>query len=318
MRPSWWTAVATTLLASTACRSTIGGGGDGPLETTSESADGDESSGDPSCELGGACVTPAPDGWEGPALFGQLGLAPDCPESMPLALEVSRGLSFEDPSCACSCDPASANCGNVRIEDIEPPCQGALGSSLLPTPETCLSLGFTAGPVKAVYVDPQPDGDCTPVAEVSVTEPTWDERFQLCAASSPAACDDGDACVAQTPGEGERVCVFKAGEHDCPSAYPTRELAYEDFDDQRTCECACGEPLGVTCSALVDLFDEVDCSGPALATLETGDPTCTSGASASHAQVRAPVTGGGECAPDGPGTPAGEVLATSAVTVCCS
>jgi hypothetical protein len=189
---------------------------------------------------------------------------------------------------------------------------------LLPAAEQCVELGFDPGPVIANYIDPQPEGGCTPVGEDISGAPSWTQTLRLCAgASATLGCGDGEVCIPQTPAPFGSVCIIREGEHSCPAEYPEARSGFGDFGDERGCDCQCGDPLGVTCAGLVDLFDEADCSGEPLATLETGDPTCTDGQGATHTKAREPITGGGTCSPDGPGEPTGVVTPTDATTICC-
>ena len=259
----------------------------------------------------------APEGWDGPGLLLEGASPPACGQDLPESIDAFSELTADPAECTCGCEPAAADCGALRVDNVEPPCQGAQGSSLLPMAEQCVELGFVAGPLRGEFPDPKPAAGCTPQAEVERPAPTWGSTLRLCVGSGDqASCEDGAVCVPQAGNDG-RLCVRRSGNHECPAEYPEELAAFAGHEDTRDCSCACGEPLAVTCTAIVDFYDELDCSGGELATLQTGDPNCADGDSATHARSRTPVTAGGECTPTGPGEPTGSVSPSDPVTICC-
>lgn len=300
-------------LFGAACRSSFDGA---DSETSTSSGTGSE--GAAACEGDRQCVAAAPSGWDGPGWLAQ-GASPDaCPSELPTMHDAYSEIEADPAGCECECEPAAADCGALRIDAVEPPCQGAQGSSLLPMAEQCVELGFVAGPVRAEFPDPQPAAGCTPTAQVDRPDPGWGLTHRLCVGDTePADCDAGTVCAPSASGDASRLCVRRSGNHTCPPEYPVEVPAFAGYEDGRDCSCGCEAPLAVTCTALVDLYDEADCSGAELATLQTGDPNCTDGDAATHARSRAPVTGGGECTPSGPGEPTGAVSPADPVTICC-
>lgn len=53
------------------------------------------------------------------------------------------------------------------------------------------------------------------------------------------------------------VCVYKAGDNECPTLFPTKHVYYDKFEDTRGCsDCSCGNPLGGACTATIDIYKD--------------------------------------------------------------
>ena len=127
-----------------------------------------------------------------------------------------------------------------------------------------------------------------------------------CAPTSTSACAGGQ-CM---PVADEPACIFREGEHACPTDWPVRELWYRGHMDDRACDCSCGDPSGTDCDGEVLLFDGLDCDGEPVASVPLDD---CEGVSANNFFYVPNAFG--TCTPNT--EIVGEVVPTGPVTLCC-
>jgi hypothetical protein len=158
----------------------------------------------------------------------------------------------------------------------------------------------------------------------NIPEATWGTALVACAPpDDDAVCPDGsDVCV-PTPTEplGAELCVVRAGDHECPAAYPTRTLYYHGLDDTRACpdSCEC-TPTGATCSIRVERHEPTSCIDlfPPAVTVQSGSTVCVL-PNATYDAARTETVqldDAGACTP-GSADLGGDVTPTAPVTVCC-
>ncbi len=150
---------------------------------------------------------------------------------------------------------------------------------------------------------------------------TVNTTLLLCTHPLAAGCGEGEVCSAlSVPAFGtvaaRRSCITQGGEQPtCPSSYPERRVAYQDYEDKRECtpcQCKFAEPPACSDGAVL-ATQGADCSGAVEALVEN---ECTPVTWAAYAAVPAELTAGSCDTPEG-GEPQGEVVLNSAVTVCC-
>jgi hypothetical protein len=172
-------------------------------------------------------------------------------------------------------------------------CPGAGGTSydfsgLDPDPQVC----NIETPVEPVAPDPAPksvtieplelvENGCTPVMPPPPADgsASWKTFARACRGITFAAClDSAFICVptAEPPPEGFSQCVFREGDHECPSDYPDKRVFYDAMVDTRGCSpCMCGDPTGSTCSADLSVYQDALCSMPAGGqTMTSNAPAC--------------------------------------------
>lgn len=153
---------------------------------------------------------------------------------------------------------------------------------------------------------------------------TWQTAALACKRGSSAPCDDPTqvcAPVAVAP-PGFALCVFQAGDVDCPSTFPDKHGVATGADDKRGCApCACGAPMDGLCVATLNVFTDDVCAAPLLS-VQVG----STGPGCFDLVPPGPALGSksldklkyvpGTCAPSG-GEAAGQVMPTGPATFCC-
>lgn len=272
---------------------------------------------------GGTCAPPIPSGWTGPVKSGDN--AVDCNGGF----ADPAGAFFIDfdpgeDSCACDCQPVNATCAATVEVQVwgadgcvgEPdytaqidttacaPFPGPFDAALddADAPSTLAEDFITIGPV---VVD---GGTCEGTA--TFNEGGFGDSVQLCAPTAePSMCDNGGPCI----GDNSDVCIWQAGEHECPDGYPTAIQGFSGSNDERECgTCDCGTPQGI-CDSSVTL--QTDACG---AGAEVTNSDC-------HASGNVPVTAATydpgdidvSCGGTGTAPLMGTVEPTDPVTICC-
>lgn len=268
----------------------------------------------PACPGATSCVPPAPPDWEGPLLaLRDTEGAPACPAEAPEARWLGHaGLIAPDATCACECP--GIDCAVEAYATFDGRC-GKENPAYF-DPDTCLPVPTEMLPPEtAIYI---PAVGCgSPSASMELPSTEWTDHVRLCA---PEAQDCAQGTCVPDSGTGSGVCIYRAGEHACPSsAYTQTFTYYEDLVDDRGCSpCGCigrgtcnltmydnlrcAEPpyldvdLDVDlCVLLEDILPPIMGATPALVVQPVGEPTCE-------------ATGGG---PIGAGT------AVEPLTLCC-
>jgi hypothetical protein len=272
-----------------------------------------------------SCERAAATGWKGPIeLRSSDSAPPDCGgEFDTKSFEAGASPSAAAASCSvCSCTPPNAACAafvdfttgteagcggttcttsvNQSCSEIMPPCLTGLTSAYLGTK---LPTG-TSG--------------CAPSAQSSdKPDVTWAKRVVGCSAGDSArgGCKSGEQCLPKHASS-NAICVWRDGEHDCPSqAYTQKRSYYRDVEDTRSCTaCACSGP---NCSYSWSVFNAADttCASPIVA-LTSADQCVQVNPSLDKLRVGASITGDGSCTPSG-GATQGAVSGSDEITVCC-
>lgn len=300
----------------------------------------------PSCP--GACVDAPPLGWSDPALLwlGPMGSAPpSCPAEAPVVgFQGFADLDAPPASCgACSCSASTASCtlpasftastaacnpgGGVATSFDAPAAwdgsctaDNAIGQGQMCGALAC-AKSLTAGPLTVT-------GEACGVVLGEPATPTppatWQTAALACKRGSSAPCDDPTqvcAPVAVAP-PGFALCVFQAGDVDCPSTFPDKHGVATGADDKRGCApCACGAPMDGLCVATLNVFTDDVCAAPLLS-VQVG----STGPGCFDLVPPGPALGSksldklkyvpGTCAPSG-GEAAGQVMPTGPATFCC-
>lgn len=321
----------------TTTTTTAGGGGMGGATT------GSGGSGGEGCE--GQCAPLGPGEWLGPLLLwiGKPGEEPECPAAAP----VEGSLVFADLNApitcgACKCDAPSGTC--------------ALPSTLSTAAATCAGDG--PGVAHTSFDAPAPwNGSCTAanpipanqkcngvncvqslsVAPLTLTETpcavkvepiaanlpsTWGTAARSCHGVAYGPCPAPDEICAPATEPGFAQCLFQKGDNACPDRYPTKHLFYSGFSDTRDCTpCACGAPVGGSCTAQLSVYKDNACSSlNSTVGLGSTGPTCfdvvPSGQALGSKQATEPVYAPGVCQVSG-GEPTGEAIPADPSTYCC-
>lgn len=287
---------------------------------------------------GGTCFANAPTGWQGPfALYTGDPLSPVPTCSGALGNEVLRAnTDLQVPpagpsACSCTCGlVTNVSCqfatllSTVSSSACSQTCPGISVSN-----DECLSFGvlkdcqngimnagFALLSAPAVPIG----GSCAATAGRSFPSFTWGTVALGCAPPNPAAtCGSGGTCLpAPSPSFRAGACIVHDGDVSCPPAtgtlaYTAKQRFYQGADDRRSCStCSCGVPTGVSCTTKATHYSGALCTG-------TPDPSVTVGGCVSlnpNVLISAVPTGG-QCSPS-PVSPAGTVLPTMDLTVCCT
>jgi hypothetical protein len=283
---------------------------------------------DPDCAARGFACWPAPPaGWSGPVALAarpEASPLPDCAAPFGEAV-LDGGEGFEAPGATCTClcsKPTGVTCtgGSVRVHS-DLTCSSPCGAERSFAVGDCLSTGCTASALAISWTTS--GGRCEPRALPAPSR--WRERARACAVSgSRGGCGEAVCAPAAPAGFAAKLCVVRAGEHACPGApYTDRALYDAGTKDDRTCDCACGAPVGTACSAQVAGYTDASC------TQATGVPAPVSGACGAYfassesvalriAEASPSIVSPGTCAPSGGSVTAGSVQPDRRTTVCCA
>lgn len=289
------------------------------------------SSGDAvTCDLSThVCTPPAPAGWNGPVARAQVGASDDsaCGGAFGNAV-ASGGLNLVANPASCDCDcgnPSGDTCDDSTTAMYYPPNFPSPGNNAVSCQfsQVAFEIGTIAAATGAAQsrwrflpVGPS-GGSCAAMPSTNVPSAYFSQRVDLCGPSeAPATCEDASLCVPQPDAAFEpEMCVWRYGDVTCPSAYPEKQVTYNDVSDSRGCSsCTCGAPSGQTCpdaSAYVVAFGahEFPADGSCVSLDAGGDVT------AMWFDPGSPH--GGSCTPSSVHA-TGSATAIDALTVCCA
>jgi hypothetical protein len=316
------TTSTTTTTSTTSTTST--GAQEDCTNGTDDDGDGDPDCADTDCGAGFACVDPAPANWQGPVVLfdGPSDMAPAaCPGDYPnKAYQGGNGLVAEPAQCsACTCDAPQVDCVlKVVTGYSDNQCTNASGNVLSQgAPDQCTSASVS-GVVGAKADAPSAvPGPCTASTEQpTLPPPNWtDAGFACGGATAGGGCANNAACLAKPAAPFGQLCVFRSGDHSCPSGYGDKHTFVDDVVDTRDCtSCSCGTPDG-TCTASTAFYSNPNCNTK-LGDLPN-DGACHA-ASGTAKSMKTTVTATGSCPPSG-GDPIGSIVeGASKTTVCCT
>jgi len=318
-----------------------------PDESAKACEAGAPEGGTSSCD--GTCAPlPPAGGWEGPFLFSLSpeGTAPPCPAEAPIvAYQGHDGLLDSPTSCGtCACSTPSGTCAPpLTLTASSTPCVDTSGMTasfngpavwdgactaqgcISPTPSCSQALSvqsLTAAPLVLTEQGCMP----TTVVAQDVSMAGWTNAALACRGmpTEGFGCSDpGQTCVPAAVPPEFSLCIHHEGDVACPSSYSDKHVVYAGVDDQRTCSaCACGAPVGGTCTAALSVFKDGVCSVPLFGTFPISSlkSSCVdlvpAGLPLGSKTVTALAYQAGNCMPSG-GEPSGTVEAAFASTFCC-
>jgi hypothetical protein len=269
-------------------------------------------------------VQRAAPGWSGPAATAAGSSVPACPAAYPVvAFDAGTSLSAAPAVCDCQCGTQSGTCGTTVGVDVffDETCEG--------TPDEVVNNWATSTCQDASSAKlrlPVPNTSCTPTGTVAETVPMarFDNVVRGCeGATLGASCEGDGVCMPAPPGAFDELCVYRSGEHECPTGYPVGSLVHEGFSDDRGCPgtCSCSASGG-DCSLTVTTYN-----GPGGGALcgntvgyetatTTGDQCVSSGNRIVRFGNPTFVEGSGSCQGADP-APAGSAVAQDPITICC-
>jgi hypothetical protein len=298
----------------------------GGASTTSAGGSGAEGgAADSECRPAEVCAPSPPDGWSGPAAVSGLDDPPSCPVDYPtLAFDAGSEVSA-DNGCACACGDLEGTCG-TSIELSSYSSEDCSGTPSVTEAFAAQCYGFETAASVAFRTQPPATTSCAPgTVTPALGTPEFSDPVRACVgAASQGMCSGGD-CLAlgETPFD-DGLCIFRAGEHDCPASYPARSELFEDLVDDRECPTTCDcEPEGGDCT-LAAAVRSGNCEGNlagfvSLTSVEP--PECVLSATNPNSFLRAEATpafapADGDCIGQDP-TPSGGITRLSMLTLCC-
>jgi hypothetical protein len=152
---------------------------------------------------------------------------------------------------------------------------------------------------------------------------TWGTAARSCHGIAYGRCATPAEICAPATEPGFAQCLVRDGDRECPAPYYTvKHVFYGGLTDTRDCTpCACGAPLGSTCTAFVSAFTDGACSSPVVAgTVDATGSAChdifPSGQALGSKSATEPVYAPGVCQVSG-GEPTGEAVPADPSTYCC-
>jgi hypothetical protein len=303
-------------------------------ETTEDGATEDgatETTGDvpETCDdEGEACVAPIPEGWSGPAAVitsSTAEPAPNCAGGYELAMVLGATVLADAAECTCECGPVTgASCDDFAVLEYyleeecdfgEPPAQtfGLIAGVAVPVTNFIAQGDLVLDPVEAE------GGSCDPSATETISPADFTTRVTLCETSAVTGGCEGDELCAPTPIEplAPEVCVWQAGEHACPEAYPVQSTYFASIADDRSCtNCACAAPSLDCADAQATITGS---GGPGSYVVPATGLCDTVGAMGMTDEfaVFDPGEPSGACNAIG-GIPTGTAVGSEPITVCCA
>lgn len=300
-----------------------------------------EESSDPACPTKetcpGPCVPLPPLGWSLPVLLwsGPQFEAPECPADQASSVQYEGHADpNEPPECpSCSCEPPTAGCElplflTVSTQDycIEDPLAVTYDFSGLDPDEICnTDNAMPAGLIKSLMVGPllMTESGCKSVTTLlpKSGDAAWKTFARACGYEISPCLDPRALCVSTTElPSGFSQCIYRSGEHECPSGYPNRRVFYDEVNESRRCsECSCGAPSGGECSAYVRVYHDAMCTTVVAGYLLTSKMWCTDiyeNSPLAGKTATTPVYEPGACEPSG-----GELIGSAELigpsTFCC-
>lgn len=298
---------------------------------------------DPSCSTGDAACVPSADGPFLRITMISIGTPEEvmpCPPWAPAGFEGFADMTVAPHTCpACSCGPAAcalpeylhasaATCAGSSTVTVSWDALPAWEGGCLA--ESPIAAGLQCGNVDCVQsltIESPRVEPCFPhtLGRPFLPAPEWGRTVRECKIDvdpNAADCPHGSSC-APLPPEGFRLCLSASGaDYECPHAYPERFVVFDTVNDARACSpCACSDPEGAACSALVSVFADTSCSDfigsfPVTSATDTGCFDLPPGTALGSKTATLTVDTLGTCAPSG-GDPSGALEPVGPLTFCC-
>jgi hypothetical protein len=283
------------------------------------------------CAVDGAhvCVEDAPTDWDGPMALASAAATAPSPSCTGTGYEVQvltkfGAIDMGSAMCGCTCGtPSNQSCGAIQVQAGSTSC--VVLQSTIGTPEHTLNPGQCVN-VNGSGINFYPDsnysgGSCTPQPSSNIVRARFTERVTGCETNdaSPAGCSAGSQCTPVIDNPLEAYCIYRDGDHPCPSGqYSVRTVFHDTIDDPRSCSsCTCGTSTG-SCTGRVAFTRQGSCPGQILVEyVDYGDcANVYDGGLAIQASASTAVPNG-MCPPSDVSVQ-GSVSTAGAVTVCCT
>jgi hypothetical protein len=309
--------------ASTTSSTGTGTGDEDCFNGHDDNSDGLADCDDPLCQSAGVvqCTPPPPDDtWIGPGIvtFGLAGQTLGCMDGKWGVDELYTSGDLDVPAldCECSCDPTPL-CTPASMLEYPGGCALPPVANIFKPDVACTNDPNPLDVKSAVATSAQNLGGCKPMLKRMDTPITFKEEARFCREPIPSPCGDGKACVASPEGD-QHLCIMKLGDAACPAAtYTQKFVTHDGFTDGRTCSsCTCGQPVGITCGGVVELFDATDCMNAPFDTLVVNTP-CKDLSGTLIASYRYVPDIDGGCQPSSSSSQ-GSAIATDTRTFCCA
>lgn len=320
--------------ASSTISTTLGTSVTTTLDPTGSTTDdptassGDETTtGAPICPATHACVG-VPTGWTGPALLRESDdprRGGECPVEYPdLEPLGGAGLTAAPAECGCTCGSATGtSCAletRLNFWGDDPTCSDGTPASSYDV-FTTICNDFQATLPGGSYFQVEPviveGGSCNPQPVVALPPAAFAATASTCGgATLLEGCVDDEVCAPRA--DDDALCVWQAGDSDCPEGFDGRRgLYYGTIDDTRGCDdCTCSDPIGLCDGAAVTLFANV--CNPPISGLLAANGECNPGSLVSGTQSAIFAVGEPTafCVADDV-VPVGVATPSDPVTVCC-
>ncbi|HRI69904.1 MAG TPA: hypothetical protein PK156_37000 [Polyangium sp.] len=310
-------------------------------------------------DKGGECVAiqagPNASDWHGPdpVWFGPAIDAPtECPFEGEIQLARYLGLHAPPFDCAtCECEESTGNCAGVPDSisvgtttcgpgGISTPFDGPNGWDGSCTDANGIAAGAQCPPgsgtpcVQSIAWSafPGPKNEAcavhvTPVPGFNGMTTSWENAAVACHSTMARdLCGNGSKeCVPAALRDWSQ-CVWLNGDHKCPDNYTySRRVMYQhEPKDSRSCSaCSCGEPVGGSCVAKMNIFTDSACATEIQnqtisSEMPDCDPIFPAGLAIGSKSITDHLYVPGTCAASG-GEPMGEAVedTSTATTICC-
>ena len=157
---------------------------------------------------------------------------------------------------------------------------------------------------------------CSPEGgEASVPPLVWDVVGVACGpVGHGEGCAGSSVCVPRAEAPFQGGCIWRSGDHACPTDRPARATMDIATDDRGCTPCACDVPQGATCQGVTTLYSNPSCKDTVATVDNDGDCDDANGASAAMLTIDVPTIAA--CGASG-GEVTGDAKVTDVVTVCC-
>ena len=225
-----------------------------------------------------ACVSAAPQGWQGPVATierATLDTLPACQdEYAERVVQTFDQLDGSPASClGCECGPGTGvECTTPEVRFYNSSACGMFGTVAsseytMEAAGVCTVFAASAGNFGAEadeIVPVEGTGSCDPLAVTpELPEPIWGTIRRACAPEVEGTnCGDGRVCaVTPTAPFDPDLCIWTEGDMPCPDGdYTERSVYFQGVDDQRSCSaCECGPTQGGDCDAEIMLSHVASC-----------------------------------------------------------
>ncbi len=281
------------------------------------------------------CAAPAPEGWSGPVIGAKAGTLAElaaCPAEFATEEKLVASELAVAGECSCDCpgiaagvlcsDAVISAVNGTSVQQCNAICAGGCATALKPDATCAASLDsdITAAPAVRVSLGKiQNSGTCGAAIESNNFAAEFAEQARYCSGSAiEASCPASGECLpVSSDASYDSVCIFQAGDQECPAEYSEKTLRFEGLTDDRSCSsCSCSGPaVNSSCGGQVSIFSGTASPCGGSATVLTATCTAKTAAQAITAKWNPAATF--DCSLSSGGVESGEAAATDPVTFCC-